>query len=63
MTRPREKSNKETREKRFVETEKVASEMIEAEARSKKEKTERLRAIRLAAQQKSVPSKDDTTPD
>jgi hypothetical protein len=46
--RVREKSSKETREKRFVETNKVAAEIIDAEVRRKREKTEKLRMARLA---------------
>lgn len=50
MTREREKSTKELREKRFNQTHQSATELIEAEARAKREKSERLRLARISAE-------------
>ena len=50
MPADREKSTKALREQRRDETDKVATEMIDADLKEKREKTERLRRARLAAQ-------------
>ena len=50
MPAEREKSTKALREQRRDETDKVSTEMIDADLKEKREKTERLRRARLAAQ-------------
>jgi hypothetical protein len=50
MPAEREKSTKALREQRRDETDKVAAQMIDADLKAKREKTERLRLARLAAQ-------------
>jgi hypothetical protein len=51
---------KAMREERFEETDKVAKKLIEAAAKAKSEKSERLRNARLAAQQAAAaPDRDD----
>ena len=59
MRREREKINKAMREKRFEETDKTAREMIQAALAAKREKTERLREARLAAQQLEASADED----
>jgi inorganic pyrophosphatase/exopolyphosphatase len=50
MPAEREKFTRALREQRRDETDKIAAELIDADLKAKREKTERLRLARLAAQ-------------
>ncbi|MBB3648835.1 hypothetical protein FHX14_005064 [Rhizobium sp. BK619] len=50
MTKEREPSSKAYRQDRFENTERAAKETIEAEQRARREKTKRLKELRLSKQ-------------
>ncbi|NKL32527.1 hypothetical protein GFL49_01485 [Rhizobium leguminosarum bv. viciae] len=56
MTREREPSSKAYRQDRFENTERAAKETIEAEQRARREKTKRLKELRLAQQSAKNPA-------
>lgn len=56
MKREREPSSKAYRQDRFENTERAAKEAIEAEQRARREKTKRLKELRLSQQGAKDPS-------
>ncbi|MBY3466125.1 hypothetical protein HFN80_19355 [Rhizobium laguerreae] len=56
MKREREPSSKAYRQDRFENTERAAKETIEAEQRARREKTKRLKELRLAQQSGQGPA-------
>ncbi|WHO75250.1 hypothetical protein [Rhizobium sp. BT03] len=56
MTREREPSSKAYRQDRFENTERAAKETIEAEQRARREKTKRLKELRLSKQSGKDPA-------
>ncbi|MBX5158059.1 hypothetical protein HJB81_16890 [Rhizobium sp. NZLR1] len=56
MTREREPSSKAYRQDRFENTERAAKETIEAEQRARREKTKRLKELRLSQQSGKDPA-------